>query len=390
MNNMEVFLRKNMTPDLVPDDDLNASIMKQAKEMKEMKQKPFKYGVVAAAIVGVLAVGSMSAYAVYHLLSPSQVAEGLTESTSLAKAFESEEAVLVDETQRTGEYNVTLLGTVTGKDLLPSIKADVSDISENKTYVVVAIEKADGSTMPATTDKDYQTFCVSPLIHGKDFMVANNGTLNAGVTAFVQDGVQYELLECDNLQIFSGMGVSLGVLENFGEESDAFHYDADTGLYSMNSGFEGMHALFQLPLDETKADMEAANAYFDSIEERNPSSEDDSFSGNPEADAWIANVAKAGDSTDVDWDTVLSGAKEDEAYTQTVKSDEEGYIFFMTRDGESENQYYVGDWQYESGVEVYLGAESDGTMEGTQILTIMQQEEGSFVVRYYSPDLNRY
>lgn len=60
--------------------------------------------------------------------------------------------------------------------------------------------------------------------------------------------------------------------------------------------------------------MEAANAYFDSIEEKDSSSEDDSFSGNPE---------------------------------------------------------------------VYLGAESDGTMEGTQILTIMQQEDGSFVVRYY-------
>lgn len=385
MNNMEDFLRKNMIPDLVPDDDLNASIIKQAKELKEMKKRPFKYSVAAAAFVGILTVGSMSVYAAYRLLSPSQVAESLTESTSLAKAFESEGAVLVDETQSTAGYNVTLLGTVTGKDLLPSIKEDVSDISENKTYVVVAIEKLDGSSMPATTDRDYQTFCVSPLIHGKDFMAVNNGTLNAGVTGFVQDGVQYELLECDDLQIFSSMGVSLGVLENFGEEPDAFCYDTATGLYSVNPDFEGMNALFELPLDETKADMEAANAYFAGLEEEDVSDEDTSFSGNPEVDEWIAKAEKAGDSTNACWTAVLSNAKEDEAYTQTVKPDEEGYVFFMTRDGESENQYYVGDWQYEAGVEVFLGADSDGTMKGTQICTLMLQEDGTFVLRYYQP-----
>ncbi|MGN0437300.1 MAG: hypothetical protein ACI4F4_02170 [Lachnospiraceae bacterium] len=385
MNNMEDYLRKNMTPDLVPDDDLNASITKQAKELKEMKKRPFKYSVAAAAFVGILTVGSVSAYAAYRFLTPSQVAENLTESTSLAKAFESEGAVLVDETQSTAGYNVTLLGTVTGKDLLPSISEDGTDLNENKTYVVVAIEKADGSLMPATTDKNYQTFCVSPLIHGKDFMTVNNGTLNAGVISFVQDGVQYELLECDDLQIFSGMGVSLGVLENFGEEPDAFCYDTATGLYSVNPDFDGMNALFELPLDETKADMEAANAYFAGLEEEDFSDEDTSFSGNQEVDEWIAKAEKAGNSTNADWNAVLSGAKEDEAYTQTVKPDEEGYVFFMTRDGESENQYYVGDWQYESGVEVFLGADSDGTMKGTQICTLMLQEDGTFVLRYYQP-----
>ena len=33
-----------------------------------------------------------------------------------------------------------------------------------------------------------------------------------------EDGVQYKLLECDNLEIFSEMGVWLGVVEQYGEE----------------------------------------------------------------------------------------------------------------------------------------------------------------------------
>lgn len=60
--------------------------------------------------------------------------------------------------------------------------------------------------MPGQMDDSYQTFCVSALIHGKSFMDVNNGTLGAGAQAFVQDGVQYQLLECDDLEIFANMG----------------------------------------------------------------------------------------------------------------------------------------------------------------------------------------
>lgn len=106
---------------------LNASIVKKAKETQNMKHRTLKSGVAAAAAIGILVVGSASAYAAYRYLTPSQVADQMTE---------------------------------------------------------------DGTPMPGQMDDSYQTFCVSVLIHGKSFMDVNNGTLGAGAQAFVQDGAK--------------------------------------------------------------------------------------------------------------------------------------------------------------------------------------------------------
>lgn len=77
--------------------------------------------VAEEAAIGILVVGSASAYAAYRYLTPSQVADQMTE---------------------------------------------------------------DGTPMPGQMDDSYQTFCVSVLIHGKSFMDVNNGTLGAGAQAF--------------------------------------------------------------------------------------------------------------------------------------------------------------------------------------------------------------
>lgn len=116
--------------------------------------------------------------------------------------------------------------------------------------------------MPGQMDGGYQTFCVSALIHGKPFVDVNNSTLKAGAQAFVQDGVQYQLLECDNLEIFADMGVYIGVVESFGREAQAFAMDDVTGDYTVNKSYDGLKALFVLPLDKSKADDAAAEAYF--------------------------------------------------------------------------------------------------------------------------------
>ena len=57
MSKIEDVLKKTITPDLVPDEDLNSSIIKQAKEFEKMKRRPFKTSVAAAAIIGILAIG---------------------------------------------------------------------------------------------------------------------------------------------------------------------------------------------------------------------------------------------------------------------------------------------------------------------------------------------
>lgn len=82
-----------------------------------MKHRTLKSGVAVAAAIGILVVGSASAYAAYRYLTPSQVADQMTEYGALAKAFESKDAITINETQKSAGYEITLMGIVTGKDL---------------------------------------------------------------------------------------------------------------------------------------------------------------------------------------------------------------------------------------------------------------------------------
>lgn len=387
MKMIEERLRNDLNAEFAPDNALNRSILNQAKENYEMKRNHWKARVSAAAVAACIAVGSLSAYAAYRYLSPSQVAERAAGEQALAKAFESESAVLVNETQRTGEYDVTFLGIVSGKDLKGAFE-DPAKVQEKRTYAVTAIARADGTPMPEGMDPDYNTFCVSPLIHGKTFSESNNGVLDAGIFAFVQDGIQYELLECDDLEIFAGKGVSLGVVESFGEETSAFLYDETTGSYSRNTAYEGVNALFELPLDLEKADEAAAEAYFKDVQESQPEEDEDlSLTGNEQADEWINFAWKAADSTQKAWEEFKQRSKELTEYAQTVTPDTEGYIHYRTNDGESENVYYVGDDLREAGVEICDRAESDGTYEGTRVFTVTRNEDGSFTLRCYAPEV---
>lgn len=117
-------------------------------------------------------------------------------------------------------------------------------------------------------------------------MDVNNGTLGAGAQAFVQDGVQYQLLECDDLEIFANMEVYLGVVESFGQESQAFTLDEKTGDYEVNKAFDGMQALFMLPLDKSKADDKVAEKYFTQIEEQK---DDENAAAQKETDEMAGN-----------------------------------------------------------------------------------------------------
>lgn len=350
-----------------------------------MKRNMIDPRTVAAAIAGVFIVSSASAYAVSRYLTPSQVADRLRENSLLSEAFESEDAERVNETQTVAGYEVTFLGITTGKDLMST--ADAAEaLEKEKTYAVTAISHADGSPMPSTAEDEYRTFCVSPLIHGKTFDEVNNGVLNAGVLSFVYEGIQYELLECDDLEIFADRGVSLGIVEDFGEETEAFHYNPTFGTYSRNEEYTKINALFELPLDVAKADPEAAEAYFSGLEAQEAETEEEMITtGNLKADEWLDSMCSAGTSDADSWNYVLENAEEDTKEIQTVVPDEDGYISYRTRDGESENVSYVGDWTYASGVEVISGCESDGTLEGSASSTMTLNADGTFTIRYYVP-----
>ena len=84
MKDMDELLKQNLLSDCVPDESLNASILEKAKETQTMKHKTFRSGAAAAAAIAILAVGSVSAYAAYRYLTPSQVADEITDGGALA------------------------------------------------------------------------------------------------------------------------------------------------------------------------------------------------------------------------------------------------------------------------------------------------------------------
>lgn len=390
MRDIEALLKNGLVTQYAPDNNLNQKVLNQAKEIEKMKSRKWKTRVAAAIVVGVISVGSMSVYAAYRFLSPSQVAEELTGCKALSKAFESEEAIVVNETQTTAGYNVTFLGMVSGKALQKE-EVPSESLEDTKTYAVVAIEKQDGTSMPQTTDEEYKTFCVSVLINGSTFMELNNGVLNAGVSSFVMDGIQYELLECDDLQIFSGRGVYMGVVERFGDELDAYSYQEEAGTYKINEDYQKINALFTLPLDTSKADEEQVQSYIHhaGTEETDKAAEDvdGTITGDSDSDKWLELVQNAGNSSSDAWNEFVQKACLEEEKTQILTMDKDGYITIKSSDDECGGVIYVKDWSKASGVEEYSFGSSDGTMQGTEVVTIAKDEDGKFIVRFYVPAL---
>lgn len=393
MKDMDELLKRNLLPDCVPEECLNASILKTAKETQTMKKKTFRSGAAAAAAVAILAIGSVSGYAAYRYLTPSQVADQMTEDGRLAKAFESKDAITVNETQKTDGYDITLMGLVSGKHLsLVAPEASQEEIDQEKTYAVVAITREDGKAMPDIMDADYQTFCVSALIHGKNFLDVNNATLNAGVSSFVQDGVQYEILECDNLETFANMGVYMGVVESFGNESQAFTLDEETGDYSINEDFDGMKALFTIPLDKTKADDTAAEMYFAQLEQQEESqiTEDEDDVADVEATSDEGRLASEWEQKLIGFGTFASGEAQEYIRQHAEIISQETYTAnadggFSVKSDAGAAEYSAEALPEETGVETVFGYSSDGTLAGTACDTITKNTDGTYTYTVYRP-----
>lgn len=306
-DNFDALIKDVLSNRKAPSPELNRQIIVKAKENNCMKSNNrIRKSAIVAASVCMIVAGSVTAYAAYRYLSPAQVAEVVSNNGALMKAFKSDEAVLINETQSSNGYDITLLGLVSGKNLELYVPEDTaSELNETHTYAAVAVAKSDG------TEMEYRNFCVSPLINGVDFSVANNGTMNVFLTWFQQDGVIYELIECDNLEMFAERGVQIGVVDSFGNENSAFQMDAQSGAYSKNPTYEGTNALFNLPLDTQKADPEAAEAYIKTLE----------------SDVEKTASASDGETTtsDVDWDKI-------QKFTDDITKDNVDKYFILDKE----------------------------------------------------------
>lgn len=386
-----------------PTPELNRRILHMySEEVHSMKRNTFGKTAAVAAMACVIAAGSITAYAAYRYLTPSQIVEELDEDGgALQKAFDSADAIQVNETQSANGYDITLLGLVSGKDLMNTFAADtvgqeldgdstfggvsvqgdqtMSELDRSMTYAAIAIAHTDGSAMTQDESK-----CISPFIGGTDWMQVNNATLDAGLRWFDKDGVIYELLECRNLEIFADRGVQIGVVDSFGDESRAFAMDEKTGVYSKKEGYDGTNALFSVPFDPAKADKKAADALLAEIvrelESDEKDVEDDTAAAHDVTEEYTNLALHAEDAA--------AFLKEHAVYVegtrQTLTPDKEGSVTYGTDEGAGGSGTILIDG-LKTGQPAILGASSDGTMEGTELNVFTLNEDGTVTYEVYRP-----
>ena len=406
-DNFDNLIKDALSGRKTPNPDLNRQIIVKAKENDQMMNpNRIKRSFVAAACVCLLAAGSITAYAAYRYLSPAQVADHVSTNGALAEAFEGDNAILVGETQQNNGYDITLLGLVSGKNLELCVPEEISpDLSDIRTYAAIAIAKSDG------TEMEYDNLCISPLINGVNWFVANNATLNVGLAWFMQDGVVYELINCDNLQIFADRGVQLGVVDEFGREGSAFYMDPQSGIYHRNADYEGTNALFTLPLDKSKADAEEAQAYLSVLEDnekkaQEASQEELATRENVEneaekmASAMDANMEQMQAFLDtITMENIDEYFVRDEETVLTAKPDENGWIDFGSRYNEKEDYMVKGgrgylnywiddseDFRITNFGMSGMGDEENAEiidMSNVQISVIVRNKDGSFTTAVY-------
>lgn len=269
-HDVDRLLKHALSPEIQPDPRLNQNILNQAEEMTFMrrgKRSIFPAAVMAACCI--LVLGSTTAFAAWKLLSPAQVAEEHMD-TKLAEAFQGKDAILVDETQEFGDYRVTLMGAVAGKNLSKYLVTENDGtVQDDRFYSVVAIARTNGAPMPDTHSDEYDKdpFFVSPYIKGLDPDRYSIATMDGGYSEFVRDGIQYRLIDMDNIEIFADKGIYIGVNSGAFYDSNAYLIDEKTGEMKRNESYDGVNALFVLPMDASKADPVAAQAYLDKLEE---------------------------------------------------------------------------------------------------------------------------
>lgn len=257
-NKLDKLLKTALSADFLPEKSINDEILERAKEKSDMSKtgnKKVKITVIACAAA---AVCTLTAAAAYRLLSPSEAAKRV-DNAALSQAFEGENAVLTGETRTDGEYSVTFLGAVSGKNsnISDNLYFLDGELLDERTYAVVAISRTDGKPM-----EDKNLF-VSPYIKGLDPLRYNIVTMKGGYRGFTENGVVYRIINCDNIEMFADRGLYIGVSDAKGVffDKNAFNYNAETGEITENPDFDGLNLLFDLPIDISKADPDAAEKY---------------------------------------------------------------------------------------------------------------------------------
>lgn len=318
-----------------PDDLLNQTIISKAKERNAMSKKK-RMPMVAAAALTILAL-SGTALAASRFLGTEKVAEKF-EDYKLADAFKGKDAVSINKTVQSDQYDITLLGIVSGTEISDYIATGDEEILSDRTYAVVAIANTDGTPMPSTSDENYgqEPFFISPLIKGLKPWQYNIATMNGGYQDFVEDGILYRLMECNNVEMFADRGIYLCVSDTTFYSVDAYDYDELTGEITPNSEYEGINVLFDLPIDISKANREKADVYISEMEtEEDEDSKEDEI--NESVDASTLKNAEG----DVEERVAAGTLLKDSVMELTADVDGAATYTYEAKDGSGVNLYVI-------------------------------------------------
>lgn len=258
------------------------------KNFKKSSVKSWKHATAAAAAIAVTMVSSITAYAAWRYFSAKDVAAEIADNR-LAQEFEQNNWMDECETQTYGNYDITLLGIVSGDEISSHLsKTDSGEIDGDKTYMAVAIAHSDGTPMPDSSKTDEEQFYVSPYIEGLDPARYNASVLGGNNTLFVSDGIQYRLLETDNIECFADRKIYMGVSEGKAYDDKAYVYDSVSGDISRNESYEGVNALFTLSIDSNLADQKRAAEVIAAMDNYEAGGEYTEILS--EADRWVNSI----------------------------------------------------------------------------------------------------
>ena len=258
------------------------------KNFKKSSVKSWKHAAVAAAAIAVTMVSSITAYAAWRYFSAKDVAAEIADNR-LAQEFEQNNWMDECETQTYGNYDITLLGIVSGDEISSHLsKTDSGEIDGDKTYMAVAIAHSDGTPMPDSSKTDEEQFYVSPYIEGLDPARYNASVLGGNNTLFVSDGIQYRLLETDNIECFADRKIYIGVSDGEAYDDKAYVYDSVSGDISRNESYEGVNALFTLSIDSNLADQKRAAEVIAAMDNYEAGGEYTEILS--EADRWVNSI----------------------------------------------------------------------------------------------------
>lgn len=211
---------------------------------------------------------TVSAGAAVKYLKPAEAAEKAgIESEKIEAAFLSKDAIEINESKDAGDYRFTLLGITTEQGIAASqFSQEVT--AQGDIYAIVAVEHMDGTPMPDTSDDAYSelTFFMSPLVDGLTPWQYNTASMGGGYSDFVENGILYRVIASDDITMFADRGLYLCISDTTFYDTNAYNYDEASGKIARNENYEGINLLFDLPIDEDRADQEKAAEYLKNLE----------------------------------------------------------------------------------------------------------------------------